>query len=234
MNSVARDPAELMAECQGLVRSVAIQIRRKLPAHVELDELIADGQIGLAQAARDFDPEHGARFATYAYYRIRGAIYDGISQLSWTPSARHRLRYAQLSNEAMQESPAPGTATDPRAAARRPDGATGDWFGQATARLAIVYLGAMVGEEGGGFEAVDEKTPNPAVAFDQQELAGQLRQLIEELEEPLRTLINGVYFEGLTIQQAGTQLGMSKSWASRLHSRALDHMARSLRRIGGS
>jgi RNA polymerase sigma factor FliA len=71
----------LIEENQGLVRSLAVSIRRKAPQQVELDDLMAYGEVGLAEAAQDFDPSRGAQFSTYAYYRIRGAIYDGLSKM---------------------------------------------------------------------------------------------------------------------------------------------------------
>src|SRR5437867_7017327 len=84
----ARKPLEpeiqvLIEGCQGLVRSLAWKIHRKLPPHVELDDLIAFGQLGLVQAARDYDPSKGSKFITYAYYRIRGSIFDGLSKMAW-------------------------------------------------------------------------------------------------------------------------------------------------------
>ena len=85
-------------ECQGLVRSLALSIRRKLPPTVELEDLIAYGQVGLGEAARDFDPDRGSRFSTYAYYRIRGAIYDGLSKMAWFDRVQaSQVRYEQMS-----------------------------------------------------------------------------------------------------------------------------------------
>ena len=70
-------------QCQGLVRSLALQIHRKLPANIDLEDLIAYGQLGLVEAARSFDAGRGCQFSTFAYYRIRGAIYDGAAKMSW-------------------------------------------------------------------------------------------------------------------------------------------------------
>ena len=74
---------QLIESCQGLVRSLAWKIHQKLPRGVDLDDLIAYGQIGLAQAARDFDVSRGGQFSTFAWYRTRGAILDGLAQMSW-------------------------------------------------------------------------------------------------------------------------------------------------------
>ncbi len=69
---------ELISSHQGLVKSIALKITESLPTQFELDDLIGYGQVGLAEAAQEFDPARGVRFATYAYYRVRGAIYDKV------------------------------------------------------------------------------------------------------------------------------------------------------------
>jgi RNA polymerase sigma factor for flagellar operon FliA len=74
---------QLVFTHQGLVRAIARGIHRSFPSYIELDDLIGYGQVGLAQAARDFDHERGMQFSTFAYYRIRGAILDGANQMNW-------------------------------------------------------------------------------------------------------------------------------------------------------
>ena len=73
---------QLVVSCQGLVRSLAWKIHCKLPRSVDLEDLVCYGQIGLVEAARDFDSSRGGQFTTYAYYRIRGAILDGMSKMA--------------------------------------------------------------------------------------------------------------------------------------------------------
>ena len=72
MSASAKTPEQLIAECQGLVRSIALKVHRNLPDFLDVEDSIAYGQIGLAEAARDFDPSQGHQFSTYAYYRVGG------------------------------------------------------------------------------------------------------------------------------------------------------------------
>ena len=138
----AADPMaqQRIEECQGMVRSLALSISRKLPPSVDLDDLIAYGQVGLGEAARDFDPARGNRFSTYAYYRIRGAIYDGLSKMTWFDRVHvPQTRYEQMSNEVLrlesEDSPAnvPEAESDAR------------WFRNVSSTLAVVYLASRVG-----------------------------------------------------------------------------------------
>jgi RNA polymerase sigma factor (sigma-70 family) len=66
-----------------MVRTLAWQLKRKVPSRIDEEELISEGQVGLLRAARDFDPTRGAAFATYAYWRIRGSMLDWIRSQNW-------------------------------------------------------------------------------------------------------------------------------------------------------
>ena len=65
-----------------------------------------------------------------------------------------------------------------------------------------------------------------------REISEKLRQTVDQLPPAERRLIRTIYFEGATLQQAADQLGISKSWASRMHAKVLEQMARTLRRLG--
>lgn len=225
----ARTTQELIQEGQGLARSLATKIWRSLPMKADLEDLVAYGELGLAEAARDFDPEQGVRFTTFAYYRVRGAIYDGVSQMSWTSRSRyHRMRFQRLAGEALeQESRNPGTgdSTLERDAS---------WVSGVTEKLAVIYLASRK-DDGGGLRdsTLTDPSSNPAsVVAAQRETIDRIRELVDQLPHVERQLITAVYFEGATLKDAGTRMGISKSWASRMHAKALERLAQSLRRLG--
>ncbi len=222
---------DLIEGCQGLVRSLAIQVQKKLPSRVELDDLIADGQIGLVEAARDFDPTRGAKFSTYAYYRIRGAIYDGLNRMSWRGRSRpHELRYEQLANDVLRlENEYDGDGDTSSVAADL------TWLQNVSGALAVIYLSTQSSnEEGESFEPSDKLDPGPELTAMTREIREKLRQLVDSLPARAAALIRGVYFEDHTLEESGKMIGVSKSWASRLHARTLCELARSLRAIGVS
>jgi RNA polymerase sigma factor for flagellar operon FliA len=221
---------QLVEECQGLVRSLAATIRRKLPPSVDLEDLVAYGQIGLVEAARDFDPSRGGRFSTYAYYRIRGAIYDGLSKMSWFGRPEHnRVRCDRMSNDVLRlegeqaETSSEGDITvDVR------------WLRSVTRALAMVYL-ATQADAGEGLtlgSLEDRSSPAAPAAAINREISQKLHELVAALPPEAAALIRATYFEGVTLQEAGNRLGVSKSWASRLHAKALQRLARSLRLEG--
>ena len=65
------------------VRGMAGQMRRSLPAAIEIDDLVGYGAIGLCESAARFNRASGARFSTYSHMRIRGAILDGVRLMGW-------------------------------------------------------------------------------------------------------------------------------------------------------
>lgn len=230
MSSAAPTPRELMEQCQGLVRSLALKIHRQLPPQVELDDLISYGQLGLAEAASEFDHDRGIQFSTYAYYRIRGAIFDGLSKMSWISRSRYnRLRKQQLDDQLLAED-----ALGPDASTSQSVEDDSRWLSQLAKRLAVVYLASRRDDDegGGDDEPVDCRTPTGEEVMQRRELHEKLRVLIESLPSDAGQLIRWTYFEGLSQQEAAQKLGVSKSWASRLHSKTLDRLGRGLQQMG--
>ncbi|MBI4586189.1 MAG: sigma-70 family RNA polymerase sigma factor [Planctomycetes bacterium] len=231
------DAEKLIEGCQGLVRSLAWKIHRKLPPYVDLDDLIAFGQLGLVQAAQDFEPERGGKFITYAYYRIRGSIFDGLSKMSWFNRHHyHSSRYEHMADELLRLEGDEDEAGGAGEAGETADSLESDlkWFKGVTSSLAVVYLASGQDRDEGesGPVLIDESIPSPSAQVITSELEEILHRLIDTLPSDAGSLIRGVYFEGLTLQEAGTRLGISKAWASRLHAKTLQRLAHSLRLIG--
>ena len=207
---------------------------RSIAASVEgadLEDLIAYGELGLAQAASNFDAEKGCRFSTFAYYRIQGAIFDGLSEMSWTSRSEYqRLRSDQLANEALMADAAQNAAAGSHSFA-----GNAGWMGAVTRKLAVVYFVTRGEQQGSGIRDSTVEDPDVAPASDivaSKEIGQKLRELVNQLPDVERRLVTLVYFDGLALQQAANELHISKSWASRLHSRVLQRLADELRRLG--
>lgn len=200
--------SDLIFRSQGLVRSIAWKIHQRLPSSVDLDDLIGFGQIGLAEAARDFDNNRNVQFTTYAYYRVRGAILDGLSTMSWFSKADYnRGRYELAANDVLESCPDRDDAT---------------WFGKTARILSMSYLMSRSGGESSALEP--EVIDSPSEAAEVAELKEVMHRLIEELPTQEKAILKSVYFDGQSIKAAGEIIGISKPWASRLHGRALDSL----------
>ncbi len=229
MAAISKTREQLIDQCQGLVRSLALRIQKGLPRNLELDDLISYGQLGLAEAARDFDSTRGGQFTTFAYYRIRGAIYDGVSKMSWVSRSHYnRCKYEQMAGDVMRlenegEAPAPSNVEQGLG-----------WLKRMTSVLAVVYLSShgRGDESSEALDVEDRGSQSPQAAAIDRETHHKVHQLIDELPSECRSLIRATYFEGLTLTEAGQRLGIGKAWASRLHAKALQRLARSLRLAG--
>lgn len=214
-------------QCQGMVRSIATKISSRLPGNINYEDLVSYGQLGLMQAAHSFDPSHRVAFQTFAYYRIRGAIYDGLSQMSWTSrSMRQRLKAENLSAQLLEQQLMARADDDYRQASLAADAA---WIVQSTEQLTMVHLLSESSDSGSSeAEHYPDRGPTPDELASQKELCSRLKTLIAELPELEQRLIRLTYFEGLTLTEACEQIGHNKSWGSRTHSRILERFGRSL------
>jgi len=206
----------LFEQGQPLVRSLALTIRRRLPVRMELDDLIGYGQLGLAEAVKHFDDSKRTRFTTFAYYRIKGAIYDGVSKMSWTSRGRlNRLRFQQTGRQTGEAAPAGS-----------------DKQNRLIDQLARVHLTDRYDPEAStGIDAgLRDAGVSPLTVAMNREAASKLEELVKALPRVPRVLIESVYYEGVTLREAAVRLGISKSWASRLHAQTLQRLAVSLRK----
>ena len=202
---------------QGLVRRVARTMVRDVPRHVTVDDLVSFGQLGLIDAATRYDASRGVQFNTFAYYRIRGAIFDQVrKEHGQDPVYRAKMGARAAVDDLLEERAAEGASSaDALDAARALAGLLEE---TATALLLEETAAALLPPE----------VPSPEAAAMHQDTAREIREALVGMPEKERGLVEKVYLEGLTIEQAGIQLGMTKGWASRLHARALGRLRESL------
>ncbi|PTL80515.1 sigma-70 family RNA polymerase sigma factor [Vitiosangium sp. GDMCC 1.1324] len=216
---LGEDKKVLLEKYGPYVRSLASTVRRQFSAQLELDELIAYGQIGLLEAADRFDPKVGANFLTFAHYRIKGAIYDGLRKMGVLKGGDARSAYMGERATAYL-----GNLSDREQGGGNRGGSIDDdvmEISNAVAGLAMVFATSLEGADSLGFS--DESLPvDQRLELEQQRV--RVRAAIEKLPEKERRLLQGYYFQGKTLEEAGSEIGQSKSWASRLHARAIERL----------
>jgi RNA polymerase sigma factor for flagellar operon FliA len=213
-----------------LVASIARQVFRSIERAVELEELEALGREGLWMAAQRFDPSRGVPFRGFASFRVRGAMIDGVRQASHLPRRLHeRLRAAEAalhySEGAIEDVSAPAPPGGTRASAER---ALADHLaGMATAMAAGLVAKAAVADEGEPLAVSADTDPEGKVL--RAQLVAKLAQAIDGLPDKEAELVRRHYFDGELFDTVARDLGLSKSWASRLHTRAIDRLTKRLR-----
>ncbi len=79
----ASEKNQLVEQHLPLVQAIARKVKKTLGARIELDDLVAYGAKGLVEAAERYDARPGVAFTTFAYYRVRGAMFDGLRTMGW-------------------------------------------------------------------------------------------------------------------------------------------------------
>jgi len=209
LDAAARN--KLIEENLGYVKALALQIRAELGEIQDLDEMVAQGGQGLVEAAERWDPARGVAFSTFAYYRIRGSIFDGIRKTGW--KSRAELRFAAAANDYLEnlaDREVPGARFEI-------EDQVAD-LGRALDGVATVFLTSLSSDRR---DLVADPGPSATEQLEEQETLHALRAALPHLPERERHLVEAYYFEGETLEQVGKRLGLSKSWCSRLHARAI-------------
>jgi RNA polymerase sigma factor for flagellar operon FliA len=209
------------------VRSIAGKIKKTVAKEIEFEDLVEYGMIGLLEAADRYDPKFGANFMTFAYYRIRGAIYDGLRGMGWMSRSEYaKARFEERANEYLQElaneTPQPNGDAQP---ANPFEHAIQD-LATAVQGLAAVYITTIDGTE--GLQIRDDKNPLAEENLGLEQARTMVRQTIRKLSDQERQLLELYYYKDMSLQEVGEQLGLSKSWTSRLHGRVIEKLHRLL------
>lgn len=203
---------EVVEEYESLVYNVAYKIAQRLARQVDVEDLVGWGYAGLIEAYQRYEPESGSQFSTFAYYRIRGAILDALSGESSDREARTAQGFNEIfENYAHVVYNRNCTHLDERI----------NMLGELSSNLATVVILSESPER--AFRS-DAAPHNKALIREQtQEL---VRGLIDRLPDMEATLLRQFYFEDRSLSEIGLELGHSPSWASRVHTRALDRLRR--------
>jgi RNA polymerase sigma factor for flagellar operon FliA len=226
MSVEVKTSQQLINDSQALVKSIASKIYRRLPPNVNFEDILSYGQVGLVQAARSFRSDQGTSFQTFAYYRIRGAIYDGLAKMTWTNrQAKKRVQADRMVGELLEQQVDGPDKPQLESEAQ--------WLVETTERLTIVHLAASYGsDEHDILQSVPDNGAAPDDEIAQRETVQVLRDLLSRLPSPESELIQMTYFEGVSLTDAAERLGKSKSWASRLHAKILARLGRELAEVG--
>jgi len=226
------DSAEVMQrfhEALPTVQQQAHKIAKTIGRAADMDELVSYGNAGLLEAARRYDPSRGVPFRAFATFRIRGAMLDGVRQLAYLPRRVHeRLRALESANEfsagALEDVHAPGQHSHaPEDEERR---LVEHLAGMATA-MATGLVSQPVVDDAGDTTLVAQ-SPSPEELSSRQQLLALVAQGIEDLPEQEAILIRRHYIDGDRLDLVAAELGLSKSWASRLHTRAIGRLTKRL------
>lgn len=226
---------QLVLEHLPLVRAIAVRVYENLPMHVELEDLVHAGILGLFDAAHKFDDTKHVVFRGYAKHRIKGAILDSLRELDWASRdlRRRHKRLEEITRElsaVMERNP-----TEVEIAEKM--GMDLQRWRQVAIELRMVgFLSASTrtvdNEEGPAPDFPAAPDSNPAVMAGQRQLEAVLSAAMSALPLRYQEVIRDYYGAGKTMREIGESLGVNESRVSQIHKAALEKMAENLHASG--
>lgn len=226
----AQQKDKLIMEYAPLIKFIAQKIAVRLPANIELDDLISSGVIGLMDAIEKYDPSRDNKFKTYAEFRIRGSILDELRAQDWVPrSVRDK---AKMLDRALIELEASlgRSATDDEIAERL--GCSLEEFYDLLNQVKPVSVLSI--DDAATFSNVDKKSilnllescklSNPFNQLNIKSVKDIVATAIEDLPERQRLVLSLYYYEDLNLKEIGRVLRVTESRVSQLHAQAISRL----------
>ncbi len=213
-----------------LVKFVAGRVAAGLPQNIEQSDLVSYGVFGLIDAIDKFDPARGFKFETYAISRIKGAIIDELRSIDWVPrSVRAKARaveraYSKLENE-LRRSP-----EDKEVAAELD--MNEDDLNQLLSQVSftgLVALDELLGRQQGSDrsgsatvgDTIADRAHDPVESFEVDEMKYLLADAINRMPDRERLVLTLYYYEGLTLAEIGSVLGVTESRVCQIHTKSI-------------
>jgi RNA polymerase sigma factor FliA len=223
----------ILLEHLPMVRFHARRIHEKLPQHVDIEDLVSAGVVGLMDAFAKFDLDKKVQFRSYAQFRIRGAILDSLRTLDWSP--RELRRKGRAVEEAIRVVTArtgrvPG---EPEVASEM--GMSLDDYQQLLGDLKGLEIGTLHAErnEDSGEEELayipGRPEDDPLFHCLRGEMEDRLANAIANLPERERLVMTLYYYEEMTMREIGLALGVVESRVSQVHASAVVHLRSALK-----
>ncbi|KGM07337.1 RNA polymerase sigma factor for flagellar operon [Methylophaga thiooxydans] len=230
MYTSGQSKSELVEQNAALVKRIAYHLIARLPASVDVEDLIQAGMIGLLDASHQFDSSQGASFETYAGIRIRGAMLDEIRRNDWAPRSVHRKAREISSTMQVIEQQKGRNASDAEVA-------------QAMGLDISEYHQQLQDSTGHQLFSLDEFSDNdevharpissgpaaPEEEVQQDDFQQAMARAIDSLPERERLLMSLYYNDELNLKEIGEVLGVSESRVSQIHSQTVIRLRSKLR-----
>jgi RNA polymerase sigma factor for flagellar operon FliA len=236
IQALTSEQERVLLEHLPIVRFLARRIHERLPQHVDIEDLVSAGVVGLMDAFAKFDPDKKVQFRSYAQFRIRGAILDSLRMLDWSP--RELRRKGRAVEEAIRVLTARhGRAPGETEVAAEMGVELGE-YQQLLGELKGLEIGTLHVEhnENSGEDELayvpGRPEEDPLFNCLRGELEERLADAITKLPDRERLVITLYYYEEMTMREIGLALGVVESRVSQVHASAVVHLRAALRDLG--
>jgi RNA polymerase sigma factor FliA len=226
----------IIKEFAPVVRAMAHRLAYRLPAHLDAEDLISVGVIGLMDALDKYDPTREAKFKTYAEFRIRGAMLDEIRSMDWVPRSVHeRITLLQKTKGNLQKKLGRPPSDDETAKALNMSIGELDDFLSRSQGAVVLSLEDLGLQEMDGHKILrmlaDTEHPDPLATVVSENLREVMAKTIQELPEKERLVLTLYYYEELTMKEIGGILKVTESRVCQIHAKAIVRLKGALESI---
>ena len=224
-----------------LIKFIANRLAIRLPPHIDINDLISSGVIGLIDAIEKYDPSREAQFKTYAEFRIRGSMLDELRSLDWIPrSVRQRSNKIENAFARIEQELGRPASDEEVAESLGMDLNEFSDMVSRSAGLALLSLDDIIDRnwdgEGGRtlldtLSGLEDEDPQAQHAF--EELKRLLAQAIDALPERERLVLSLYYHEEMSMKEIGAVMEVTESRISQIHSKAIARIKGRIRRMVG-
>jgi RNA polymerase sigma factor FliA len=226
LSAAERD--QLIIQYAPWVKFIALRMVAKLPSHIQAEDLISAGIIGLIDALDKFNPAREVQFKTYAQIRIQGAMKDELRSLDWASrSMRQKVKrleqaYATLEQQLGRPPSSEEVASSMGIEIDDFEALLDDVKGTSLVSLEELGQGPASEDKSALLEALlSREDQDPIELLNLHDLKKALTEAIAELPEKERLVLSLYYFEELTMKEVGKVLNLTESRISQLHTQAV-------------
>ena len=229
---------QIVKEYSPMIKYVANRIALRLPPHIEVDDLISVGAIGLMDAIEKYDPSRGAKFKTYAEFRVRGSILDELRSLDWVPrSVRQKASNLDAVSSKLQSKL--GRLPEDEEIAKEMGVTLEEFFKtlNETRNMPLLSLEDLgIARDSGDKQSLLDTLEgrgdvDPQTQMRLTELKNLIAAAIDSLPEKERLMVSLYYSEELTMKEIGEVLGITESRISQIHSKAVYRLRTKLKSL---
>ena len=233
--SYSQKRQELIVKYTPLIKYIANRIAIRLPSHIDIEDIVNTGVLGLMDAIEKFDPTRGVKFETYAEFRIKGAILDELRALDWVPrSVRKIATWLDTANASLEKKLGRPAYDEELAEAMDIEVDKLHELLSRAGGISLLSLEMVINKNDGKRPLMDflaaKNDQNPVESMKLEEMRDIVADCIELLPEKEKLVISLYYYDELTMKEIGRVLKLTESRVSQIHTKAVLRLRGKLRR----
>jgi RNA polymerase sigma factor for flagellar operon FliA len=234
--SYSQKRQDLIVKYTPLIKYIANRIAIRLPSHIDIEDIVNTGVLGLMDAIEKFDPTRGVKFETYAEFRIKGAILDELRAMDWVPrSVRKIATWLETANAALEKKLGRPAYDEELAEAMDIEVDKLHELLSRAGGISLLSLEMVINKNDGKRPLMDflaaKDDHNPVESMKLEEMRDIVADCIELLPEKEKLVISLYYYDELTMKEIGSVLKLTESRVSQIHTKAVMRLRGKLRRV---